>query len=110
MSEEKPTFKVTDRRLFNPDGTPRDIEREAAATGAEAAETQAATPSSSASPAETAGREPSPPLQQQQSSQPGAASETRPAASSASSVAGEAEDPTAFANLVMFIASPAAAA
>lgn len=28
MSEEKPTFKVTDRRLFNPDGTPRDVERE----------------------------------------------------------------------------------
>jgi hypothetical protein len=28
MSEEKPTFKVTDRRLFNPDGTPRDIPRE----------------------------------------------------------------------------------
>ncbi|HEX8335918.1 MAG TPA: DUF1844 domain-containing protein [Pyrinomonadaceae bacterium] len=25
MSEEKPTFKVTDRRLFNPDGTPRDL-------------------------------------------------------------------------------------
>lgn len=29
MSEEKPTFKVTDRRLFNADGSPRDIEREA---------------------------------------------------------------------------------
>jgi hypothetical protein len=28
MSEEKPTFKITDRRLFNPDGTPRDIPRE----------------------------------------------------------------------------------
>lgn len=28
MSEEKPNFKVTDRRLFNTDGTPRDIPRE----------------------------------------------------------------------------------
>ncbi|MBC7932852.1 MAG: DUF1844 domain-containing protein [Rubrivivax sp.] len=28
MSEEKPTFKVTDRRLFNSDGSPRDIVRE----------------------------------------------------------------------------------
>ncbi|HST52758.1 MAG TPA: DUF1844 domain-containing protein [Pyrinomonadaceae bacterium] len=28
MSEEKPTFKITDRRLFNPDGSPRDIVRE----------------------------------------------------------------------------------
>jgi hypothetical protein len=27
MSEEQPVFKVTDRRLFNPDGTPREIER-----------------------------------------------------------------------------------
>jgi hypothetical protein len=30
MSEEQPTFKVRDRRLFNADGTPRDIEREEA--------------------------------------------------------------------------------
>src|SRR5437762_13156129 len=28
MSEEKPTFKITDRRLFNPDGTPREHIRE----------------------------------------------------------------------------------
>ncbi|HEY6186202.1 MAG TPA: DUF1844 domain-containing protein [Pyrinomonadaceae bacterium] len=28
MSEEQPTFKVRDRRLFNADGTPREIERE----------------------------------------------------------------------------------
>jgi hypothetical protein len=26
MSEEKPVFKVRDRRLFNPDGTPREVE------------------------------------------------------------------------------------
>jgi hypothetical protein len=32
MSEEQPVFKVTDRRLFNPDGTPREIAREEAAT------------------------------------------------------------------------------
>ncbi|HEX2268595.1 MAG TPA: DUF1844 domain-containing protein [Pyrinomonadaceae bacterium] len=25
MSEDQPTFKVTDRRLFNPDGSPRDL-------------------------------------------------------------------------------------
>jgi len=28
MTDEQPTFKVTDRRLFNPDGSPRDIEPE----------------------------------------------------------------------------------
>ena len=31
MTDEQPTFKVTDRRLFNPDGSPRDIEPEAKA-------------------------------------------------------------------------------
>jgi hypothetical protein len=28
MNEEKPVFKVTDRRLFNADGSPRDVVRE----------------------------------------------------------------------------------
>ncbi|HEU4479888.1 MAG TPA: hypothetical protein VFR80_15320, partial [Pyrinomonadaceae bacterium] len=28
MSDEPTNFKVTDRRLFNPDGTPRDISPE----------------------------------------------------------------------------------
>jgi len=28
MSEEQPNFKVTDRRLFNPDGTPRELSPE----------------------------------------------------------------------------------
>ena len=37
MSEEKPTFKITDRRLFNPDGTPRDVPREEEPTHTEAA-------------------------------------------------------------------------
>jgi hypothetical protein len=35
MSEEQPVFKVTDRRLFNPDGTPRVIAREEEAAKAE---------------------------------------------------------------------------
>ena len=39
MSEEKPTFKVTDRRLFNPDGTPREgVERAEEAAPPPAAE------------------------------------------------------------------------
>jgi hypothetical protein len=46
MSEEKPTFKVTDRRLFNPDGTPRDLppEEAPAPTPEPAPPTQAAPP------------------------------------------------------------------
>ncbi|HEX8422679.1 MAG TPA: DUF1844 domain-containing protein [Pyrinomonadaceae bacterium] len=117
MSEEKPHFKVTDRRLFNPDGTPRDIEREAeaanesapaaaASTAAEIATAQSS-PASSAPAADTAARpEPSSPPFAEAPHEPRSASAS-PAPSGAE---GAAEDPTAFANLVMFIASPAAAA
>ena len=112
MSEEKPHFKVTDRRLFNPDGTPRDIEREAETadesvpampTGAETA--TAHTDTAPPPAADTARPDPTP--------RPAAetASEARPASSQKGGAAEEPSgDPTAFANLVMFIASPAAAA
>ncbi|MDQ1591221.1 MAG: hypothetical protein QOG71_1848 [Pyrinomonadaceae bacterium] len=136
MSEEKPRFKVTDRRLFNPDGTPRDIEREAEATtdnnnataGDAAAttgtETAAARPdaTSAGAPAATTTTAPaSEGARREPSSSPAAAtaSESRaaappvaaaPNASATNAAAGVEEDPTAFANLVMFIASPAAAA
>jgi hypothetical protein len=123
MSEEKPHFKVTDRRLFNPDGTPRDVERKADTTtddnapGATGTETVAATGADSAavasSPvAETARRERSstpPPAETASESRTATATHDVPDAA-AMGAAGEAEDPTAFANLVMFIASPAAAA
>ncbi|HEV2882033.1 MAG TPA: DUF1844 domain-containing protein [Pyrinomonadaceae bacterium] len=125
MSEEKPHFKVTDRRLFNSDGTPRDIERKAdtttddnnapAATGTETAAAAAGSDSAAvaSSPAAEAAR-------REQSSSPAespaeTASESRPTAThdapdAAGAAQEEGEDPTAFANLVMFIASPAAAA
>jgi DNA replication initiation complex subunit (GINS family) len=43
MSEENPVFKVTDRRLFNADGTPREIEQEAE-TKTDAVETKESAP------------------------------------------------------------------
>jgi hypothetical protein len=123
MSEEKPHFKVTDRRLFNSDGTPRDIEREAeaattnesapaaaaAGTSTEAEATTTQTPqASSPSTADTAARrEPA------ASSPVETASEPRPASNASAAPGAQGattDDPTAFANLVMFIASPAAAA
>ena len=124
MSEEKPTFKVTDRRLFNPDGTPRDIERrteEPAATTTESAPaaaatappTEAATTQTAASPADAARREPSAPPPVETAREPRTASTSAAADAATASGATEdaaAGDPTAFANLVMFIASPAAAA
>ncbi|HYP01583.1 MAG TPA: DUF1844 domain-containing protein [Pyrinomonadaceae bacterium] len=121
MSEEKPTFKVTDRRLFNPDGTPRDIERETEATAAaesapaaaavtSAEATTGATAQTAAPQPEAARREPSEPPPPVETSRE--ARTASPPSASASSDAAEdaAGDPTAFANLVMFIASPAAAA
>ena len=126
MKEEKPTFKVTDRRLFNSDGTPRDIEREAetatdsssnatttatAPTGTDTtATTQAAAATAPAATAENAAtREPTPPTAAETAREP----ERAPSSAAAGVTGGGAEeagDPTAFANLVMFIASPAAAA
>jgi hypothetical protein len=111
MSEEKPNFKVRDRRLFNPDGTPREIEREEtkpeatpelSATTTPAADTQTATTQTDARAQESASSSP-------------AAEATEPARprrddASQPPPAGAEADPTPFANLVMFIASPAAAA
>jgi hypothetical protein len=97
MSEEKPTFKVTDRRLFNADGTPRQIEpEEEEAAPAAQAETGSAATASTAAPS----REPA---------QTAPAAEPPRAQPNADPVAAGG-DPTPFANLVMFIASPAAAA
>ena len=111
MSEEKPHFKVTDRRLFNSDGTPRDIEREAEAETTPAVSNQAetmTTQTATASPADDARREPSQPPPAGTTREPQAAQ--TPTAAASGAMAEEAGDPTAFANLVMFIASPAAAA
>lgn len=46
MQEDQPTFKVTDRRLFNADGSPRDLppEEKTEPTAAAAPETAAAAP------------------------------------------------------------------
>ncbi|HEX8097973.1 MAG TPA: DUF1844 domain-containing protein [Pyrinomonadaceae bacterium] len=111
MSEEQPTFKVTDRRLFNADGTPREIERgeEEAKPAAQPAEQSAATAAPSASqPAQASA----------------AATPEASRAESAGAVAGEraegfgdeeeeeipgADDPASFVNFLMSIASNAAA-
>jgi len=48
MSEEQPTFKVKDRRLFNPDGTPREVEREETPDSGSTGSATSATPQSDA--------------------------------------------------------------
>ncbi|HYX28754.1 MAG TPA: DUF1844 domain-containing protein [Pyrinomonadaceae bacterium] len=99
MSEEQPTFKVVDRRLFNPDGTPRELsqqEKDEAERLAKAAEVEnAAAKAMSSQP------------------QPQAESPQRTAASRSErphSHAGDPlDDPASFLSLVMSLASNAAA-
>jgi uncharacterized protein DUF1844 len=99
MNEEQPNFKVTDRRLFNPDGTPRDVPPEEKpepkpATAPEAASAAAPIAAASASA---------------QSTQPQAASTAahEPAEPDEDEVP-DAENPAGFANFIMSIASNAA--
>ena len=99
MSDEQTNFKVTDRRLFNPDGTPRDIAPEAETTPKPAA---AATTTSGAA----AASEPSP----QQTSSAGAqpAPESSGQAEIDEDELAALDDPAGFVNFVMSIASNAA--
>src|SRR5215213_8616530 len=99
MQEDQPTFKVTDRRLFNADGSPRDLppeekpepkvavtEEAAAATAAAPAQERAPEPEVSATAAE--------PEEEEFSEEDMAA----------------ARDPASFVSFVMSIASNAASA
>ncbi|HWT00375.1 MAG TPA: DUF1844 domain-containing protein [Pyrinomonadaceae bacterium] len=97
MSEEQPVFKVTDRRLFNPDGTPREVEREEPA----AAPAQAEPPAASQEPTAAAPAEAARPDAEHE----GAAAPT------AEDIPEDdyADDPTSFVGHVMFIATQAAA-
>ncbi|HEX8097041.1 MAG TPA: DUF1844 domain-containing protein [Pyrinomonadaceae bacterium] len=123
MSEEQSGFKVTDRRLFNADGTPRDVERadppdQAVDAGRDAGAASSNVASEAGTPAASA-----PEARQQQ--QRRSASDDRAAATG--SAAGRApldeayeesgaerslpgaDDPASFINFLMSIASNAAA-
>ena len=101
MSEEQPTFKVVDRRLFNPDGTPRELsqqEKDEAERLAKAAEVENAAAKAMASEPASARRDSQP--------QRAAARSER----AHSHAAGDPlEDPASFLSLIMSLASNAAA-
>jgi len=103
MSEEQPTFKVVDRRPFNPDGTPRELspeEKEEAERAAKADEfASAAAPASKPEPAHSA-----PPTQEPQRSQTSARPPRPP-----SRGGDPLDDPASFLSLIMSLASNAAA-
>jgi uncharacterized protein DUF1844 len=101
MSEEQPNFKVTDRRLFNADGSPRDLPPEE--KPAEKTEVQAAAPDPvAAPPQEHSQSEPEPPPP------PPSMSEEEPELTEEELA--EAQDPASFVSFVMSIASNAASA
>jgi Domain of unknown function (DUF1844) len=102
MQEDQPTFKVTDRRLFNADGSPRDLppEEKPEPQPAEAPESVAATPA-----AEETQATPEPEI----SASPAAAEES-PAAEDEFSEEdlADARDPASFMNFLMLLAQNAA--
>jgi len=99
MDDEQPTFKVTDRRLFNADGSPRDLPPD-----------EKPEPKAAAEPVATAQPTPEP---QSTASQPHAATEV-PADDDEEELSEEelagAQDPASFVNFLMSIASNAASA
>src|SRR5438046_7765467 len=100
MSEEQPTFKVTDRRLFNADGTPRDLPPEETARPSAIAsdvsiESDAASQSSATAP--------------ERAPEPIETSAPDEEAFDEGEIEG-ADDPASFVNFAMSLASNAASA
>jgi hypothetical protein len=104
MAEEQPTFKVVDRRPFNPDGTPRELspEEKEAQEAAEAKSAAAEARSQPPTPkAETPARPEATPTERPHESR---APQEEPHAAH-----DPLDDPTSFISLIMSLASNAAA-
>ncbi len=115
MSEEQPSYKVTDRRLFNPDGTPREVpEDERPEPKAEAPTADSASGSSKVEPpaaTETSRPQAATAISPQQPDQQTEESGKAPSPSAESGPEVElpgADDPASFASFMMSIASNAA--
>lgn len=116
MSEEQSGFKVTDRRLFNSDGTPREVEREEA-PAAETTDASVATNESASNASESASEASAAPAQEE-SRAAEVESPAMPAFEGQEELPEEdygegdipgANDPASFINFLMSIASNAAA-
>ena len=100
MQEEQPNFKVTDRRLFNADGSPRDLPAEEktetpVAVALEAAAAAPAADESQAEPEVSASAAPEAPAAEEEFTEEDLA---------------DARDPASFVSFMMSIASNAASA
>jgi hypothetical protein len=101
MDDEQPTFKVTDRRLFNADGSPRDLPPEEK-------------PEPKPAVAEEAAAEAAAPVEAQAEPEPAAAASEAPPLSEEEEFSeadlADARDPASFVSFIMSIASNAASA
>jgi hypothetical protein len=97
MQEEQPTFKVTDRRLFNADGSPRDLPAE------EKPEAPAATAPEVAPVAQETQTAPEPQVAASAAQEPSAAEEEFTEEDLA-----DARDPASFVSFLMMLAQNAA--
>jgi Domain of unknown function (DUF1844) len=112
MSEEQPSYKVTDRRLFNPDGTPREVpEDERPEPKPETPRVSPVSESAAVEPAaeaETADPQATVEASFKQAPPSGRADELPGAESGAEAELPGADDPASFASFLMSIASNAA--
>jgi hypothetical protein len=118
MNEEQPSYKVTDRRLFNPDGSPREVPPEEKPDPEPEPKPQA-TPVIDETPAVNTVSQPEP-ASSTNSASPAAAAAAQPQPPSPAERSEEAElpneeaelpgadDPASFASFMMSIASNAA--
>ena len=109
MAEEQPTFKVVDRRPFNPDGTPRALSEEEKAELERAAKTaaveNAAAAAISSQQAQKKSDRPSPSAAPRERSRPAPRAERTPRRTEGDPL----DDPASFLSLIMSLASNAAA-
>lgn len=111
MSEEQPSYKVTDRRLFNPDGSPREVPPEEQPEP-KPVTTEVPTPVASQPEATSSATVDSPPVSDEAKPEPQSQSQPEPAEEgeleNAEAELPGAEDPASFASFMMSIASNAA--
>jgi hypothetical protein len=103
MSEEQPTFKVVDRRPFNPDGTPRELSPEEQREAELAAESLKRLPEPPAQPAEA----PTAPASARE--EPAPRRDPAPREERQTRAGDPLDDPASFLSLIMSLASNAAA-
>jgi hypothetical protein len=106
MSEEQPTFKVVDRRPFNPDGTPRELSTEEKEAQQQAEAKAAATEAR----IETAPVEKPPAPEPQRRTTETAQTRRGPQEETGPAGRDPLDDPASFISLIMSLASNAAAA